>query len=85
MSQLDDLLLYAGDARHVTALVSRDKRLLRLELAVPPPMTTWRLAVKDAAKADQWLAPAGWPLLQHPPVTIFLVHFFTNIGCQGDP
>ena len=57
MSRLDDLLLYAGTAKKVVALVSRDKRLLRLELSMSPPLTTWRLAVQDAARLDQWLAP----------------------------
>ncbi|WP_341908321.1 peptidase M61 [Polaromonas sp. YR568] len=57
MSRLDDLTLYAGSARKVVALVSRDKRLLRLELAMPPALTTWRLAVKDATLMDRWLAP----------------------------
>jgi len=56
MQRLDDLLLYAGAAKKVIALVSRDKRLVRLELAIPPPATTWRLAIKDAAKVDAWLA-----------------------------
>ena len=56
MQRLDDLLLYAGTAKKVIALVSRDKRLIRLELTIPPPATTWRLAVKDAAKVDAWLA-----------------------------
>ncbi|MES2362698.1 MAG: peptidase M61 [Pseudomonadota bacterium] len=56
MNRLDDLLLYAGNAKTVIALVARDKRLLRLELAMPPALTTWRLAVQDAAKVDQWLA-----------------------------
>ena len=55
MQRLDDLLLYAGIAKKVIALVARDKRLLRLELTIPPPATTWRLAVKDAAKVDAWL------------------------------
>jgi predicted metalloprotease with PDZ domain len=55
MSRLDDLLLYAGDAKKVIALVSRDKRLLRLELGMPPELTTWRLAVQDAVKIEQWL------------------------------
>ena len=58
MSRLDDLLLYAGDAKKVTALVSRDKRLLRLELKLPPALMTWRLAVHDAVKIEQWLTPA---------------------------
>ena len=55
MQRLDDLLLYAGNAKKVIALVSRDKQLLRLELTIPAPATTWRLAVKDAAKVDAWL------------------------------
>ncbi|MDO8719814.1 MAG: peptidase M61 [Polaromonas sp.] len=57
MSRLDDLTLYAGAAKKITALVSRDKRLLRLTLTMPPLLTTWRLAVHDAALLDQWLAP----------------------------
>ena len=55
MSRLDDLTLYAGSASEVIALVARDKRLLRLELSLPPAVTTWRLAVQDAALADEWL------------------------------
>ncbi len=58
MNRLDDLPLYAGSAKKVVALVSRDKRLLRLELAMPPALTTWRLAVQDATKIDRWLAAA---------------------------
>ena len=57
MQRLDDLLLYAGTAKKVIALVARDKRLLRLELTIPPPATTWRLAAKDTAKVEAWLAP----------------------------
>jgi predicted metalloprotease with PDZ domain len=57
MSRLDDLTHYAGDAKKVIALVSRDKRLMRLELAMPPALTTWRLAVQDAALMDHWLGP----------------------------
>ena len=55
LQRLDDLLLYAGRAKKVTALVSRDKRLVRLELTIPPTATTWRLAIKDDAKVDAWL------------------------------
>lgn len=57
MSQLDDLTLYAGAAQHVVALVSRDKRLLRLELTLPADPTTWRLTVRDEALVNAWLAP----------------------------
>jgi predicted metalloprotease with PDZ domain len=59
MSRLDDLLLYAGQAKKVIALVSRDKRLLRLELSLPPALTTWRLTTQDPAKIDQWLQPVA--------------------------
>ena len=55
MSQLDDLMLYAGMAKKVIALVARDKRLMRLELTLPPVLTTLRLAVKDAARVNDWL------------------------------
>ena len=54
MSRLDDALLYAGDAQKVIALVSRDKRLLRLALDMPP-LTTWQLTVRDAASVERWL------------------------------
>jgi predicted metalloprotease with PDZ domain len=56
MQRLDDLLLYAGTAKKMIAQVARDKRLIRLELTIPPPATTWRLSVKDAAKVDAWLS-----------------------------
>ena len=57
MSRLDDVWLYAGHAKKVIALVSRDKRLLRLELTLPPPLTTWRLMAQDTVKIDLWLDP----------------------------
>jgi predicted metalloprotease with PDZ domain len=56
MTKLDDLLLYAGAHRKVTALVARDRRLLRLELALPTTSTTWRLVLRDAALVQPWLA-----------------------------
>lgn len=56
LTKLDDLMLYAGSHRKVTALVSRDRRLLRLDLAIPPSVTTWRLVLRDAARVQQWLA-----------------------------
>ena len=59
LSKLDDLLLYAGDAAKVIALVARDKRLLRLELTLPPTATTWRLAVRNEARVNEWLHPNG--------------------------
>ncbi|HVZ45535.1 MAG TPA: peptidase M61 [Ramlibacter sp.] len=56
LSKLDDLTLYAGQHRKVIALVARDKRLLRLELNIPQAATTWRLALREAQRAQAWLA-----------------------------
>ena len=56
MTKLDDLTLYAGAHRKVTAVVARDRRLLRLELALPAAETTWRLVLRDSALAQPWLA-----------------------------
>ena len=55
LTRLDELPLYAGAARRVTALVARDKRLLRLPLALPEKSTTWRLAPTDSStEAPTW-------------------------------
>jgi predicted metalloprotease with PDZ domain len=56
MTKLDDLTLYAGSHRKLTALVARDRRILRLELNLPASATTWRLVLRDAALAQPWLA-----------------------------
>jgi predicted metalloprotease with PDZ domain len=56
MTRLDDLPFYAGEHKKVTALVARDRRLLRLELNLPPAVTTWRLVLRDTARAQAWLA-----------------------------
>ena len=53
--KLDDVVPIAGNASQVTAIVSRDKRLLRLPLALPQDVVTWRLAVRDAGKLKGWL------------------------------
>ena len=54
LNRLDDLALLLGTERRATALVSRDKRLLRLPLRVPQGVRTWRIA--NAAR------PVGlWP------------------------
>jgi predicted metalloprotease with PDZ domain len=55
LAKLDDLLLYAGDHKKITALVARDRRLLRLDLNLPAAVTTWRLVLRDAARAQPWL------------------------------
>ncbi|WP_427915631.1 M61 family metallopeptidase [Ramlibacter sp. MMS24-I3-19] len=57
LTKLDDLPLYAGTHRRVIALVARDRRLLRLELHLPAAATTWRLVLRDTARAQPWLAP----------------------------
>jgi len=61
IAKLDDLALYLGDAKRCTALVARDRRLLKLPLAMPSGNTTWRLLAQDAAKLAKWLAPAAIP------------------------
>ncbi|MBC7547090.1 MAG: M61 family metallopeptidase [Polaromonas sp.] len=59
MSRLDDLTDVAGSAKKVTALISRDKRLMQLSLTMSAVSTTWRLAIQDSAKIDQWLRPTA--------------------------
>ena len=59
LAKLDDVLLYAGEHRKLTALVARDRRLLRLELTLPAAVTTWRLVLRDPARAQPWLAPSA--------------------------
>ncbi len=54
LRRLDELPLYAGPARQVTALVARDQRLLRLPLRWPEQCTTWRLAPKDSGEPHPW-------------------------------
>ena len=55
LSKLDDLLLYAGTATKIGALVARDKRLLKLSLTLPKSVTTWRLVARDSKLVSQWL------------------------------
>ena len=43
LNKLDELSLLLGPARRATALVARDKRLLRLPLVLPLGGTTWRI------------------------------------------
>jgi predicted metalloprotease with PDZ domain len=59
LTKLDDLTLYAGPHKKLVAIVTRDKRLLRLELALPRAENTWRLVSRDAALVSRWLAPAA--------------------------
>ena len=54
LHKLDDLALYAGPSRELTALVARDQRLLRLPLTIPERAITWRLSVRDGTAASGW-------------------------------
>jgi predicted metalloprotease with PDZ domain len=56
LAKVDDVPLYAGAQRKVKALVARDRRLLELDLQLPAASTTWRLVLRDAARARSWLA-----------------------------
>ena len=58
LRRLDELPLFAGPQREVTAIVARDQRLLRLPLTLPGPTTTWRLAPCPPS-ADS--ATPSWP------------------------
>lgn len=59
LTKLDDLALYLGPQKKMTALVARDRKLLRLPLAIPSGTGTWRLVAQDVAKLARWLgAPA---------------------------
>jgi predicted metalloprotease with PDZ domain len=55
MQALDDLTLYTGKAKKVSALVSRDKRLTSLSLTLPAPTTAVRLSIRDATAVSKWL------------------------------
>jgi predicted metalloprotease with PDZ domain len=57
LQKLDDVLLYAGGGKKVTALISRDRRILRIPLTLPKAKehSTWRLAIGEANKVKAWL------------------------------
>jgi predicted metalloprotease with PDZ domain len=57
LKKLDDLSLYAGKAKKITALISRDRQLLRLNLAWPGSKTnsTWRLMQDNPKLLSRWL------------------------------
>ena len=58
IKKLDDLPLYAGQARQVTALISRDRQLLRLTLKLPEAKSqaTRRLVLDNSQLVSRWLA-----------------------------
>jgi len=55
MQNLDDLMLYCGNAKKVTATIARDKQLINLTLAMPKASQAVRLSVRDAAAVNRWL------------------------------
>jgi predicted metalloprotease with PDZ domain len=56
IAKLDDLALYLGETTKCTAIVARDRKLIRLPLVLPTGATTWRLFSHDAGKLTNWLA-----------------------------
>ncbi len=54
LNKLDELKVLLGAEKKFTACVSRDKRLLRLPLSLPPKSVTWRLVVPAGRKTGQW-------------------------------
>ena len=56
LTKLDELALYLGSERTATALVARDRRLLKLTMEMPEADTTARLVLRDAAAVSGWLA-----------------------------
>ena len=55
MQTLDDLTLYTGKTKKVSALVARDRRLLTLTLTLPGATQATRLSVRDASSVNAWL------------------------------
>ncbi len=56
LMRLEDLALHAAGGQVVTALVARDRRLLRLRLVMPRAVTSWRLGLRDSKQIGSWLA-----------------------------
>ena len=54
LGKLDELTALLGPERQLTALVSRDNRLLRLRLTVPAQASQWRLSVPADRAKGQW-------------------------------
>ncbi|NWF43694.1 M61 family metallopeptidase [Hydrogenophaga sp. D2P1] len=57
--KLDEVAQLRGQRQKLTALVSRDKRLLRCPLEWPTPTQAVRLTVGDASLLKPWLASAA--------------------------
>jgi len=57
--KLDEVAQLRGQRQKLTALISRDKRLLRCPLEWPAPTQAVRLTVSDASLLKPWLASGG--------------------------
>ena len=57
--KLDEVNALRGTRAKLTALVSRDKRLLRCPLAWPEPTQAVKLAVGDAGQLARWFSAAS--------------------------
>ena len=56
IAKLDEVAWLRGKRSGITALVSRDRRLLRCPLEWPPAQQAVKLSVQDAAAVARWLA-----------------------------
>ena len=54
LNKLDELAALLGQERQLIALVSRDKRLLRLPLKVPEQASVWKLSAPKAKGSHTW-------------------------------
>jgi predicted metalloprotease with PDZ domain len=54
LNKLDDLSTLLGPTRQLVALVSRDKRLLRLPLTVPAQASHWQLSMPADRATSSW-------------------------------
>ena len=57
LNKLDDLPMWLGNATTCRALISRDQRLLTLQLVIPKTVNQVKLAVQDDIRVTAWLAP----------------------------
>ncbi len=57
LQTLDDLTLYAGNAKKVNVIIARDKCLQQLTLTMPKASHAVRLTVQDGTRVDAWLGP----------------------------
>ena len=74
ISKLDDVPLYAGKATTVKALISRDKRLLRLPLALPGAVNSAGTGADSKAASSNastaWGSRSSWRLVVQDPARV---------------